>query len=503
MAADDAAGRTYRLEPLDGSGVFLGLGAVQCALLGAGITVAVVAISAGLPAGLALVPSLVAAVASFARVGGRAAWEWLPAGARWASTRLGRGSTWTAPLPLWPAGADDPAPLPPCLQGLELVEVPWRNESPLGAVRDSERHTLTAVVPVHGSPFVMQPAVDQDRLVRAWGDVLGQFAVEGGPVVHVGWSSLARPSGLAEHRAWLESRPNIDSPGSPGQATASYQEAVDTIATVVDRFEAVVSVTVARRRLRRSARDTLGGDTADPLRAVLGSSVDAVVRGLRSADLDVGQPLDAAGLRRLLRVRVDPVGPAWGSRTGRLADRLGYLPPSAAGPMVVETAWQHVRTDAAWHRTWWVASWPRTAVPAAWVEPFLTGGGVTLAVSVAMAPVSAYQSRRRIERDLVKLESDAEAKEDRGRRVDARHRRATESLLEREHELIAGYAEMAYVGLVTVSATSRDELDEHGDVVEQRAREAGLELRVLDGRQDVAWAASLPFGLAPRTLWAS
>jgi hypothetical protein len=27
-----------------------------------------------------------------------------------------------------------------------------------------------------------------------------------------------------------------------------------------------------------------------------------------------------------------------------------------------------------------------------------------------------------------------------------------------------------------------------------------MELRVLDGRQDVAWAATLPFGLAPATL---
>src|SRR3546814_17987982 len=43
-------------------------------------------------------------------------------------------------------------------------------------------------------------------------------------------------------------------------------------------------------------------------------------------------------------------------------------------------------------------------------------------MTVVLVPVSTHQSRRRIERDLVKLESDASTKEDKGRRVDARHR---------------------------------------------------------------------------------
>ena len=77
------------------------------------------------------------------------------------------------------------------------------------------------------------------------------------------------------------------------------------------------------------------------------------------------------------------------------------------------------------------------------------------------------------------------------------------ALLDREEELVAGYPEMAYLGLVTVSATTRDELDEHSEIVEQLAREAGMDLRVLDARQDIAWAAALPLGLAPSTLVAT
>lgn len=186
-----------------------------------------------------------------------------------------------------------------------------------------------------------------------------------------------------------------------------------------------------------------------------------------------------------------------------MAERLGLVTPASAGPLTVETSWRHIQIDGAWHRTWWIASWPRLVVPPSWLEPFLSAPGVIRAMTVVFMPVPAHQSRRRIERDLVKLESDATTKQEKGRRIDARHQRATQALLDREQELVAGHAEMAYVGLVTIAASSEDELDEHADVIEQRARESAMELRPLDGRQDLAWAAALPLGLAPKALLAS
>jgi hypothetical protein len=124
-------------------------------------------------------------------------------------------------------------------------------------------------------------------------------------------------------------------------------------------------------------------------------------------------------------------------------------------------------------------------------------------MTVIIVPVPTHQSRRRIERDLVKLESDATTKEEKGRRVDARHRRATQALLDREEELVAGYPEMAYAGLVTVTAPDLDTLEDHAEIVEQLARENGMDLRLLDARQDLAWAAALPLGLAPATVLAT
>jgi hypothetical protein len=492
VSADE---RVYRLEPLDASGVFLGLGVAQCALLGIAMLLAVLIISAGLPVPVAGLPLACAATGSFARIGGHIAWEWLPLGIGWLWSGISRGRRWTAPLPLWPVDADRPPPLPPCLAGLDVAAIPWRAGAELGAVRDTEAQTLTALVPVPGAKFVAEAWHEQERLLAGWGDVLSQFATEQTAVTHVAWSDLARPSGMQAHLAWLPDSPR----GEPVlQAMESYNELLEVGAMTAMTHDVVVSLTVGRDRLgrRRGA-----SDAQDRLLQAMVGAVEALLRGLRSAGLAAETPLDAAALHRLLRIRVDPTRGLYPSG-GRLAERLGLLAPSAAGPLIVEASWRSVRIDGAWHRTWWVGSWPRLGVPPSWLEPFLSADGVTRTMTVTMLPVPTHQSRRRIARDLVKLESDAATKEEHGRRVDARHRRATEALLEREQELVAGFAEMAYAGLVSVAATSEEELEEHSQIVEQLAHECGMDLRVLDGRQDLGWAAALPLGLAPRGLLA-
>lgn len=493
----DRLERTYRLEPMDSSGIFLGLGLVQCGLIGGGVLIGVGALTAGLPFPLAAAPVLLGAAVTFTRIGGHATWEWLPLLIGWWTGQLRRGRRWHAPLPLWP-DCDAPAPMPPCLEGIDLVDVEWRGGVSIGAVRDKRRRTLTAVVPVTGPQFVVEPRGEQERLVGGWGDLLGQFAIERGVVAHLSWSDIARPSGMQDHLQWLDG----DDRGERNQvAAASYRELIDMGTTSAITHESVVTITVARERLSRYR--TSSGNTDDHLQRALVSATEALLRGLRSASLSAADPLDALRLQRLIRARIDPVADRPRPRRGRLVERLALVRASSSGPLVVDTRWREVRVDAAFHRTWWVATWPRLAVPPSWLEPFLSSGGITRSMTVYFQPVPTHQSRRRIERDLVKLDSDAVTKEDKGRRVDARHRRATQALLDREEELVAGYPEMGYVGLVTVTATTQEDLDEHAEVVEQLARESGMDLRVLDARQDLAWASSLPLGLAPAAAVAS
>ncbi|MEA2828500.1 MAG: hypothetical protein QOG43_2939 [Actinomycetota bacterium] len=487
--------RVYRFDPADTSGVFLGLGIMQCGLFGGGLVISVTVLTRGIPLLVAALPAFAGVAASFVRVGGYALWQWLPVLGGWLWMRLGRGRRWLAPLPLVPDANGGPTPLPPCLAGVTIIDLAWRGRQRLGAVRDDQQHTLTGAVRVAGPQFVVQSRADQERLLAGWGDILNQFAVDRGPVTHLAWSDLAAPSGLEQHRTWLA---GVDRGECHAAAQASYDELLAGATGTATAHDVIVTMTVSRDRLGQRR-----GATADPeqqLARVLASSMEALLRGARSAGLTASDPLTAGEMQRAMRTRFDPAATRPSVAGGRLVERLGLVTAANAGPMAVESSWRHVRVDGAFHRTYQVTCWPRLPVAPAWLEPFLAGSGVTRTVTVVFCPVSAYHSRRRIERDLVKLESDAATKEDKGRRVDARHRRATQSLLDREQELVAGFAEMGYAALVSVCARSEEELEEHAEIVEQLAREAGMELRCLDARQDLAWAAALPLGLAPRSI---
>lgn len=497
MAAERTE-RNYRLEPLDSSGIFLGLGIVQCLLIGIGVALGVLLVTVGLPLPIAALPPLGAVLLSFTRVGGYATWEWLPLLVGWIVSGLRRGRRWVAPLPLWSFEGEPSAPMPPCLSGIDIVEIDWRANARLGAYRDRSRRTLTAVIAVSGPQFVVEPRGEQERLLAGWGDLLGQYAVERGVVSHLAWSDLARPSGMQDHIQWLEGdQRGFENPA----AVASYRELLDSGTTTAINHEAVVSITVAKERLSRHRSGT--GNADEHLRRALVTATESLLRGIRSAGLSALDPFDGPGLQRLVRSRIDPVAARPRTLRGRLVERLALVRTHTSGPLALACRWRDIQVDGAFHRTWWIGTWPRLAVPPAWLEPFLSSGGVTRSMTVYFQPVPTHQSRRRIERDLVKLESDATTKEDKGRRVDARHRRATQALFDREEELVAGFPEMGYLGLVTVSARTQEDLDEQSEIVEQLARENGMDLRVLDGRQDIAWAASLPLGLAPSTLVAS
>jgi hypothetical protein len=492
----DRAERLYRLDPVDTSGIFLGLGVTQCALLAGGLVIGVLAMTSGASLAVAAAPVIGSAAVAFARLGGHPAWEWIGLGAGWVRTRVGRRRTWRPRLPLLTVDGDhEPVPMPPCLTGITLSEVPWRGRLRLGVIEDEERGLLTAVVRATGPQFVVEARTDQERLLSGWGDVLNQFAVERTVVTHLTWCDLSSPSGLGEHQAWLRElpvRPLAD------ELRMSYEDLIADASTTASSHDVLVTISVDRSRLTR--RHLAGDGDEDRLARALGTSVETLLRGLRVAGLSPSDPLTMSELQRVVRQRIDPTVEAGQQGVG-LADRLALSSASAA-PMAMDVGWRHIRVDGSFHRTFHVAAWPRLSVPPAWLEPFLAAGGTTRTMTVVLTPVPTHQSRRQIERDLVKLDSDAATKEDNGRRIDARHRRATQSLLEREEEIVAGYSEVGYIGLVTVTAPSLEELDDHAEVVEQVAREVGLELRCLDGRQDMAWAAALPLGLAPATLLA-
>src|SRR5206468_11267609 len=125
---------------------------------------------------------------------------------------------------------------------------------------------------------------------------------------------LAAPSGLAEHRAWLA---GVE-PGAPhAAAAASYGQLLADATTTATAHDLIVTITVAQDRLGRTRR--AGADPDAHLARALAASVEALLRGARSAGLTAGDPLTAPEIQRALRTRTDPALPRPRGTGGRLA----------------------------------------------------------------------------------------------------------------------------------------------------------------------------------------
>jgi len=481
--------RSYRLAARDTTGLFLGLGPSELVMIGAGFAVAVLLRLAGLPLVVVAAPLVAATGGARLRIGGQRVYRWLPLLTGWiAGSATGR-RLWRRSLPLLPGTTVGVHPLPPVLRGLDVVETTGtaRTAPPWAAVRDRRSARLTAVMPVRGTGFVGADPSVQDALLAAWGDALSMQAASGGPVVQIGWSHQARTSALDAHRSWVDARAGANDQNTA--ARAGYFAAVDEIASLAAEHETVVWLTVSGHRIPGRGR------LIDRAASHLPAAVDTLLAALDGAGVQVDAPLPAADLWRLLRRRSDlaPIGDT--STAIPLAERMGLVRGHNGVPLAMDTGWSELHLDDAWHRTYWVETWPRRPVPADWLAGFL-GSGESTTMTVLYRPIEPGRSQRRIESQLVKLAAHRARKEDKARRISETDERAEEAVHELESELASGFAEVLYLGLISVTGASLEELDRRCQTAEQTARAAQMGLRVLHGRQDVAWAATLPFGLA-------
>ncbi|MGH7359763.1 MAG: SCO6880 family protein, partial [Candidatus Rokuibacteriota bacterium] len=479
------AERNYRFAPLDRSGWILGLGAAQCLGLGGGLALGALLVSAGTPPVVALVPLGVGVAFAFGRWRSRPLHEWAPVLVAWVALPAS-DRRWRAAVPLV-GDTDDRRgpPLPACLAGLELIEVssPWtrrRRLGSVGVVADARARVFSASVRVQGREFALVERAEQDRLLAGWGHVLAGFCRERGAVARVGWSEWAAPAGLDEHLRYVEAEANApqDSPHR-----AAYLSLLEAAGPMTTTHEVLVTVTVDARRIPAPRRRP--GEHPDaPFTDVLLEELRLLSGRLEDAGLTVEPPLSPGELREVLRLRLDP-GAMPRLASLRRAQAFAGVGAHNFGPLALDVGFAHARADGSLHRTYWVAEWPRLELPPAWMEPLILFAGGLRTLSLICEPVAPSRAQRRVDRDATKLASDEEQRTKRGFRIGARHRRAEVAVLEREQELVSGYAELEFAGFVTVTATTHDDLERSCAEYEQAAAQAGLELRPLDGQHDL------------------
>ena len=493
MTAD--APRRYRFAAFRRAGLFGNVPPSLLITLALGVIAGWLAVLSHAPLLLAVAPLLVCGLVGFGRLGGRPIHELLPRVAAWGWRRLLRRHRWCRPVPLIVDGVL-PAPLPRALDGIELFEVdrPWMvaglPPGVVGVTRDRTVGTVTAVLPVSGDgQFALADQLTQDSMVDLWGLALAGFCREGGAVIRVTWRDWTSPSGIDEHLRDVRTRWADE---ADSDARQSYLTLIEDVAPTSVRHEVLIEVTVDPR-LVRSRRRRPGHDVEAAV-GVLLEEMRLFASRLEHAGLDVGAPLDAASVVEATRVRSDP----------RLVELLPTLSRSLAtaagkasadfGPLAVEEQWDHIRVDGSVHRTWWFARWPRREVPAGWLDQLLFGIPATRTVTVVFEPIAPSRSDRDIDKETVTRETNADDRARRGFRIRAADRKATREVSLRETELNDGFSELAYVGLLTVTARTLDELDDVSGIVEQTAAQAGIELRPLYARHAAGWVSSLPLG---------
>ena len=498
MSDTTTQGRSYRLSPPDRTGWMFGLSITQLAAVAIGVIVgASLMVTVGAVVGAVAVA--VIGGLGIARIGGVPLLETIPLGWRFVSMKANGESVWFERVPV--VGGDADHPVPPAMRGLELLTVEASTTgdgspgSRVAVGHDTESGTISATLRVAGRQFGLLEPAEQDWLISGWGTALGAFVSERNPVVSVRWSQWAAPAGLEEHRVWLSEHLATD---PVEDVRAAYEQLLREAGGRTARSEVLVTVTVAIGRVRRRRNDT--DQLAAAVETLLGE-MRLFAQRLESAGLIVSAPLTPAQWARAMRLRLDPsTRLALDRRQRSLGETAGAANPAHAGPSVTETTWNAWRTDGAWHRTLRVAEWPRIDVGAQWLSDLLLYSGCVRTMTVALEPVARSKSQRSIVRESAKIESDAAHRAEKGFRVGAHHRRARQAVEEREEELVAGYSEFNYAGLITVTAPSIDELDQATDEVSQIAASLGIELRPLHGRHDIGTLASLPVarGIVPK-----
>jgi len=475
--------RTYRFADSQRPGLLLGLSARQAVPVIGGVLILAASLQSPLPAAVGLVGPIVGTAVAFGRWQGAPLSETLLPGTRlWLARLVGRHRWMRPPL----LGDNTSGALPRPLRGLELLEQP---EADTAVVRDRRAGTVTGVLRVRGHGFPLSSRAEQDALLAAWSAALSPFARERSPISAVTWQEWAHPVGADDHRSFLTSTGVHERSGET--AASDYLALIDQQAPQTVAHDILVSVTVDQRRVRVRRG---GGGRLDAALDALEGELRLFASRLDAAGLSVSGPLSPVEVSTAVRVRSDP------SRSRQVATLSRSLAAAARrgalewGPMLVETSRTQVLVDSTFHRSFRIAGWPQLPVAADWMSDLLTTTPAVRTVTVVMEPVPMGRAARAADREVMAREADADMKTQKGFRVNARERKRLADVEARERELSEGHAEFSFVGIVDVTATDLDRLDDACADVEQAAAQSLLDLRPLDARHDQGWVASLPLG---------
>ena len=405
--------------------------------------------------------------------GGRKLVEWSPVLCRWAARAVLRQLAFHKQI-----GRPRPAGTL-ALPGDAAALREWvDDEAGAVMVHDPHLRTLTAVLTVSHPAFVLLDPAEQHRRVTGWGRVLA------------GTCRSGRISRLqVSERTLLDSGTGLDEwwdqhgADDGSWAARTYRELIERAGPAGERHATTISLALDMHAAGKQIRASGGGMRGAA--AVLRQEMDAIAAALRSADLTVGRWQGAAEMAAVLRSAYDPTAGLTLERHPKIGRSL-----SDAGPMAVTESWDHLHTDTAFHTVLWISEWPRSQVFPGFLSPLVLSSGVLRTVALHYIPVQSDHAARDIRRKKTELISDAHQRRRIGQIEDAAATAEYDDILQQEADLTAGHGVLRTIGLVSISARTRAELDMAVASIEQAAIQASCEVRTLVGQQAQAFAAA-------------
>ncbi|MFD6152968.1 SCO6880 family protein [Streptomyces sp. NPDC060243] len=467
-------------------GVLAGLSTAQLALAAlSGLLLLLVVLLGGVLTALALLPLWAVLLAlTLGRRRGRPLPDWTPIVLRYALRRIRHQLLWLrrpGPRPV----RDGLLHLPGRAASLRVVT---SGDGRLSAVHNPHGATLTAVLRVSSRAFALLDPATQQANVAGWGRALAALA-RTGHVARVQVLERTVPgSGDALRRYWAEH----GAPHAPG-AGALYEELIASAGPAAAPHEMYVTLALDLKATRRLAAQAGGGLSG--AFGVLAQLTSTAEQALRDAGLTSSGWLTAGQIAAVTRSAYDPAAlPALDSWSE------GPLPsatPAAAGPVVLVEHRDRISTDSAVHATYWVENWPRTAVSAAFLHPVQFSAGVRRSLSLIYTPQGLDSALRDVRRRKSAIIADAAERARRGQVESEADSTEYANVRDRERQLIAGHADVALTGLITVSAENDKDLRAACATIETAAVAAQLDLRPLLMQQAEAFtSAALPLALA-------
>ena len=409
MSAVDEPWR-YRFGPLDRAGWILGLNAIQCVALTAGLIAGGLALRATGSILPATIPVLAALVVAFGRWESRPIHEWIAPLTSWVSLRSRGLDRWgadssTSPTPTHPSR-------PPFLAGLRFLEIPVRTRraraTGIGVVVDPTGQVFSATLRARGREFALLEPAEQTRLLDAWGGAVGAFCPRTRPRRPHHLVRMGRPRLLEQHLAFVREH-HHDAP--IGESLAAYLDVVADAGPLTTSHEVLLTLSVDRRHVQRPR----GRDAQQATIDTLLEELQLFTARLHQAGITVDEPLSPGDLATVLRLRVDPScapGPVpAGPHRGEDA-RL--VAPQNCTPLSVQADWREVRGRRGVASRYWIAEWPRLQVPADWLATLLLHPGGIRTLTSVCEPVAPSRSRRAVDRDANRLASDEDQRTRRG-----------------------------------------------------------------------------------------